>query len=277
MIFNVVPHQATGHTGVGHGEFLGNYVDWVHGAIDDVHIFQSALTEPEILTLAQAGNPALTGSPQVEPATLQIDAAHPGAPINPMFYGLMIEEINHGLDGGLYGELIQNRVFKDDPTTPVYWSLVQEGGGSGSIALDTTQPVSGTALTTSLRVSVNNGQQMFSTNHGDVVLLTTLTETGGSQISESVTRDSKSGTFFVKVVNMTGSVQPIHITVNGISGIQPNGKTVVLTSGSPQDTNTLSNPQNVVPSTRPALGMSNDFNFNFAPNSVTVFEIGVHL
>jgi hypothetical protein len=24
MIFNVVPHQATGHTGIGHGEFLGN-------------------------------------------------------------------------------------------------------------------------------------------------------------------------------------------------------------------------------------------------------------
>ena len=27
-----------------------------------------------------------------------------------MFSGLMIEEINHSLDGGLYGELIQNRV-----------------------------------------------------------------------------------------------------------------------------------------------------------------------
>jgi hypothetical protein len=65
----------------------------------------------------------------------------------------------------------------------------------------------------------------------------------------------------VKVVNATGSVQPIHITVNGISGIQPNGKTVVLTSGSPQDTNTLSNPEKVVPSTRPAHGMGNDFNF----------------
>jgi hypothetical protein len=91
-------------------------VDWVNGAIDDVHIFQSALTEPDVLKLAQAGNPTLTGPPPVEPATLRIDAAHPGATINPMSYGLMIEEINHGLDGGLYGELIQNRVFKDDPT-----------------------------------------------------------------------------------------------------------------------------------------------------------------
>jgi alpha-N-arabinofuranosidase len=47
----------------------------------------------------------------VQPAALQIDATHPGPQVNPMFYGLMIEEINHSLDGGLYGELIQNRVF----------------------------------------------------------------------------------------------------------------------------------------------------------------------
>jgi alpha-N-arabinofuranosidase len=166
QIFNVVSHQATGHTGIGHGEFFGNYVDWNNDAIDDVHIFQSALTEPEILKLAQAGNPSLTGPPPVQPATLQIDVAHPGAQVNPMFYGLMIEEINHGLDGGLYGELIQNRVFKDDPTTPVHWSLVQDGGGSGSIALDTTQPVTGTALTTSLRVNVVNGQRVGAANDG---------------------------------------------------------------------------------------------------------------
>ena len=47
-------HQATGHTGVGHGEFLGNHVDWVNGAIDDVHIFQSALNESGILMLAHS-------------------------------------------------------------------------------------------------------------------------------------------------------------------------------------------------------------------------------
>ena len=30
----------------------------------------------------------------------------------PLFYGLMTEEINYSYDGGLYGELIQNRIFK---------------------------------------------------------------------------------------------------------------------------------------------------------------------
>lgn len=33
--------------------------------------------------------------------------------VNQMLYGLSLEEINHGIDGGLYAELIQNRSFED--------------------------------------------------------------------------------------------------------------------------------------------------------------------
>ncbi len=45
--------------------------------------------------------------------TIQIDAAKEGAKINPRFYGIFLEEINHGVDGGLYAEMIQNRAFED--------------------------------------------------------------------------------------------------------------------------------------------------------------------
>src|SRR6202007_1696756 len=105
-----------------------------------------------ILQLARIGDPSLSGPPPVEPATLHVDVAHPGAQVNPAFHGLMIEEINHALDGGLYVELIQNLVVQNDPTGPVNWSAVQENGGARSIPLDTTQPISGTVLTTSLKV-----------------------------------------------------------------------------------------------------------------------------
>ncbi|MEP7322832.1 MAG: alpha-L-arabinofuranosidase C-terminal domain-containing protein [Saprospiraceae bacterium] len=37
----------------------------------------------------------------------------------------MTEEINHSYDGGLYAELIRNRIFKDNKSTPEGWSLVQ--------------------------------------------------------------------------------------------------------------------------------------------------------
>ena len=164
-IFNVGPRAASGNTGIGRGWFNNSRVDFNNAAIDDVRFYASALSASQILQIAQIGNPSLT-APTVKPAALQIDATHPGPQVNPMFYGLMIEEINHSLDGGLYGELIQNRVFQDDPTTPVHWSLVQNNGGIGSIALDTTQPVSGTALTTSLKVSVNQGQRVGAANDG---------------------------------------------------------------------------------------------------------------
>jgi hypothetical protein len=156
-VFNVAPRAASGNTGIGRGWFNNSRVDFNNAAIDDVRFYASALSASQILQIAQIGNPSLT-APTVQPAALQIDATHPGPQVNPMFYGLMIEEINHSLDGGLYGELIQNRVFKDDDTTAVHWSLVQNSGGIGSITLDTTQPVSGTALTASLKVSVSQGQ-----------------------------------------------------------------------------------------------------------------------
>ncbi len=73
---------------------------------------------------------------QSTPGHLTIHVDQPGVTISPTPYGMMTEEINHSYDGGLYAELIQNRSFKDDPNNPVHWSLVQDGGASGVMALD---------------------------------------------------------------------------------------------------------------------------------------------
>ena len=56
--------------------------------------------------------------------TLHLEQA--GANVSPTLYGLMTEEINHSYDGGLYGELIRNRIFKDNKTAPEGWSLEQD-------------------------------------------------------------------------------------------------------------------------------------------------------
>ena len=156
IVHHVVAGPATGPTAIGRGKFAGNPVDFVNGAVDDVRLYQAALAASDILQVARVGDPTLTGPLPVAPASLQIDAGHPGHAVSPTFHGLMIEEINHGLDGGLYAELIQNRVFKDDATAPIHWAAVQDGGAIGTIALDTTQPVAGTELTTSLRVTASS-------------------------------------------------------------------------------------------------------------------------
>jgi len=89
------------------------------------------------------------GAQQV--VTITVNGDRPGPRIDPMFYGLMTEEINFSYDGGLYAELIRNRTFRDDANEPVHWTVVKDGGADGTIALDRS-PVPDTALTTALKL-----------------------------------------------------------------------------------------------------------------------------
>lgn len=98
---------------------------------------------------------------------LTLDLDRPGVDVSPKLYGLMTEEINHSYDGGLYAELIRNRIFKDNPRSPEGWSIIQEGGGKGAIQLVAPDPLNvprdqarnaiNDALTTCLRLTVEKG------------------------------------------------------------------------------------------------------------------------
>lgn len=84
---------------------------------------------------------------------IAIDPTRPLFKRSADFYGLMTEEINHSYDGGLYGDLIQNRALNDNPTLPVHWLSV----GGATVSLDTTHPVPSTALTRTLAVDAKAG------------------------------------------------------------------------------------------------------------------------
>ncbi len=126
-----------------------------------------------------------------DPGKIVVQVDKPGAKISPMFYGLMTEEINYSYDGGLYGELIQNRIFKNPPRGPrggrarggqpdtnapppaapaiPHWSVVNSEGAQGEISLDTNNPVNTVALTTSLKLdiaSVSPGGRVGVANDG---------------------------------------------------------------------------------------------------------------
>ena len=115
-------------------------------------------------------------------------------------------------------------------------------------------------------------KMMLNQNGGTVVLPTTLTVTGGSKFSESVSQDSQTGTIYIKGVNAANQAQKVNIVLDGISGVAPQATATVLTSASPQDTNTLTQPTKVVPVTSKAK-VSGNFEFSFAPYSVTVLAI----
>jgi len=72
-------------------------------------------------------------------ATFIVDAGHSAGKVSPALYGLMTEEINHSYDGGLYAELIQNRVFLDNTNTPVHWSVVNDESSAAAMALEVYQ------------------------------------------------------------------------------------------------------------------------------------------
>ena len=96
--------------------------------------------------------------------TLKLD--QPGASVNPKLYGLMTEEINYSYDGGLYAELIRNRVFKDNPRSADHWSLVKEGEAAGSMGLDNRTPLN-THLPVSLKLQADRtGKRLGVANEG---------------------------------------------------------------------------------------------------------------
>jgi alpha-L-arabinofuranosidase len=129
-------------------------------------------------------------------ATIGIDPARPGPALNPRMYGIFLEEINHGVDGGLYAELIRNRAFEDSRPPEGYslqngtwrdahgfsagfsrygyttngvpfWSLVQTGGAKGSMHLETTGGVTKeSAFCLRLEVDDTTGGRIGVANEG---------------------------------------------------------------------------------------------------------------
>jgi len=78
---------------------------------------------------------------------LRVDATQPGMAISPDLFGIFFEDLNWAADGGLYGELIQNRSFEytsrdgTDVNLLMAWELVQRDGGKGSVAVETDAPL----------------------------------------------------------------------------------------------------------------------------------------
>ena len=99
--------------------------------------------------------------------SLSIQVDHPTAKVNPMFYGLMTEEINFSYDGGLYAELIRDRAIGPGRRPLFHWTHVAPGNSVVSVSMDDhTGPsmtlsqsikVAVTAATDSTPAGVQNG------------------------------------------------------------------------------------------------------------------------
>ena len=112
-------------------------------------------------------------------------------------------------------------------------------------------------------------QVMFNTHRGDQILSSSTDVAPG--FFSSVTRDSKTGTVFVKAVNTNGVQSLVRIAIEGTASIEPQGKAIVLT-GKPDESNSLQEPEKIIPVESAISGVSAGFEHSFPAFSVTVWN-----
>ncbi len=161
---------------------------------------------------------ALSTSMFGQRASLAIQIDHPIAKVNPMFNGLMTEEINFSYDGGLYGELIRDRVVGPGRRPLFHWTMVAQGDSAVNISVDDhTGPSE--ALTRSYKVSVTAASEsapagMQNDGYWGIAVRPNTTY-AGSFYAKS---DSDGVPVTVSVVNDETGITAGHATVTGLGG-----------------------------------------------------------
>ena len=87
------------------------------------------------------------------------------------------------------------------------------------------------------------------------------------------TKDTKTGKLFLKVVNTSARAQQVDIDLKGAGKISPEGTLVIIKGDKPDDTNTIAEPENIIPVTSKLTGISSKFTRTFDPYSVTLLQI----
>jgi alpha-N-arabinofuranosidase len=91
----------------------------------------------------------------------------------------------------------------------------------------------------------------------------------------SATMDEKTGTVYLKLVNTTGKKQLININLNGVAKVLPEATMLVIKSDNPEDTNTITEPEKIVPASSKIKGVAPKFKRTLEPYSVSVLQLQV--
>jgi alpha-N-arabinofuranosidase len=111
--------------------------------------------------------------------------------------------------------------------------------------------------------------QMFTRNVGDEILPVRSEE---KEIQGCATRDRKTGEIFIKLVNPGVTNVVVKIEVKGFASLASQGTAVVL-QGSPEDTNSISHPRNVVPAVTKLRDVKAEFPCTMPPESIVLLKL----
>ncbi|HEX4756646.1 MAG TPA: alpha-L-arabinofuranosidase C-terminal domain-containing protein [Terracidiphilus sp.] len=116
------------------------------------------------------------------------------------------------------------------------------------------------------------GQVMFSAHLGTDVVASTLSN-AGPRLFASVTRDEKQRKLIIKVVNGSSNPQPLAIALEGAGKVASQAKLITLSGKTPNATNSITNPNAIVPVERSITVAGPKFTQSFVPYSINVLEL----
>jgi alpha-N-arabinofuranosidase len=111
--------------------------------------------------------------------------------------------------------------------------------------------------------------KLFSTHLGDQMLKATATDT---DVLVSVTRDSRTGTMYAKLVNPGDSDAAVQIAVNGGRGLAASATATTLAAAA-DATNSIDAPEAVMPKTSKVTGVKSGFTYTVPARGIVVLEL----
>ncbi len=114
-------------------------------------------------------------------------------------------------------------------------------------------------------------QQLYSLNHGDVVLPIKLDSASGAKLFASATRDNASGEVILKVVNGDSASASVQLKLTGLDKISSKAKITVL-AGQPRDENSFAAPQKISPKESTLEISGPEFQHEFPADSFTILR-----
>ena len=87
------------------------------------------------------------------------------------------------------------------------------------------------------------------------------------------TKNSKTGTVYLKVVNTSEKMQTVNIDFKGKIKVMQNGLSVTLKSDDPMNTNSITDPEKIVPVNETVKKIKKNFNYTVPAYSISVLQV----
>ncbi len=116
-------------------------------------------------------------------------------------------------------------------------------------------------------------QVMFASYLGDHTL-GSKAEGAGDKFFYSITGNAAKKKLYLKLVNASSDPQPIEIDIDGVK-LASTGKLVNLSATNPRETNSINDPERIVPVESALKGVGSHLQHKVPPYSIQVIELGV--